>query len=309
MNKSIDTFFITGFLGSGKTTLLNQLLDQLCGKKTGVIVNEFGQVGVDKTLIPENEFGIVELNNGQIFCSCLVGNFVKAMIAYSKLPIDYLLVETSGLALPSTLNNVLETVEKHTSGRINYRGMTCVVDTVEFPNLIDVLKPVEEQIITSRIAVINKTDLADASVVTEIEKKLKEINPGLMIYKTSYGAIPIKLLTEQAEMGDYGAVLPRKVTAAYSRPETCLIRPSGPVPKETLRKYLCSISCETYRIKGFLDTGSSWVLVDTVGTNIQIKDTGRREEGFGALNIILKSGKALSSWVMETWNQLVEETL
>ena len=81
MNASqpIALYFITGFLGSGKTTLLNHVLDEAAarGKKLGVIINEWGRVNIDAGLIPARDIEIRELNDGQVFCSCLASDFVN----------------------------------------------------------------------------------------------------------------------------------------------------------------------------------------------------------------------------------------
>ena len=81
----VPLLFITGFLGSGKTTLLNRILDEAAaqGKKIGVIINEWGRVNIDSSLIRAKDIEIEELNDGQVFCSCLSGNFLEARQAFS----------------------------------------------------------------------------------------------------------------------------------------------------------------------------------------------------------------------------------
>ena len=100
MNASqpIALYFITGFLGSGKTTLLNHVLDEAAarGKKLGVIINEWGRVNIDAGLIPARDIEIRELNDGQVFCSCLASDFVKALALLAERPLDAVVVETSG---------------------------------------------------------------------------------------------------------------------------------------------------------------------------------------------------------------------
>ena len=78
----VPLLFITGFLGSGKTTLLNRILDEAAaqGKKIGVIINEWGRVNIDSSLIRAKDIEIEELNDGQVFCSCLSGNFLEALV-------------------------------------------------------------------------------------------------------------------------------------------------------------------------------------------------------------------------------------
>lgn len=305
MNRRIQMFFITGFLGSGKTTLLNRILDMLKEKKTGVIVNEFGQVGVDAALVPQTEFDILELNNGQIFCSCLAGDFVEAVVSYADLPIDYLLVETSGLAHPNTLRPVLQAIDDKVGEKVEYRGMICVIDSVEFPDLVDVLKPVEEQVIRSDVLLINKTDLVEGNVVDEIEALVRDIHPGCNLYRTSFCTVPPELLGLEKEPAERGDGAPRRVTAAYSRPETYIIRPEGAVRRESLEQFLESLAGETYRIKGFLDVDGDWTHVDVVGKTVELKKPAGKVDGRAALNIIVKSGASIRDRVEQTWRQVV----
>ena len=108
MKKNIQIYLISGFLGSGKTTFLKQLLEQNSNKRVGVIVNEFGNVGIDGTVLQKDGIEMVEINNGSIFCSCLKDNFVKTLVAFLELPIDILFIEASGMADPSSMKILLE---------------------------------------------------------------------------------------------------------------------------------------------------------------------------------------------------------
>lgn len=306
MDRKIQMYFLTGFLGSGKTTLLNRMLSMLEDVKTGVIVNEFGQAGVDAALVPETEFDILELNNGQIFCSCLAGDFVQAVVSYADLPIDYLLVETSGLAHPNTLRPVLQAIDDQAGDKIDYRGMVCVIDSVDFPDLVEVLKPVEEQVIRSDVLVINKTDMVDEARLSDIEARVKEMHPGVDIYRTSYCDVPPAVLGLKKQAAETADEAPRRVTAAYSRPETYALRPEGPVPREALTAFLEVVSPETYRIKGFIDVEGSWKHIDVVGTSIDIKKPAGKMQNRGALNIIVKSGASIRDKVEETWQRVVK---
>jgi len=305
MERRIQMYFITGFLGSGKTTLLNRILDMLKNNKTGVIVNEFGQVGVDAALVPETEFDILELNNGQIFCSCLAGDFVKAVVSSADLPIEYLLVETSGLAHPETLNPVLQAIDDQVGDRVEYRGMICVIDSVDFPDLVQVLKPVEEQVIRSDVILINKTDLVDRESVEKIEALVKDMHPGSTLYRTTFCAVPPELLGLEKEPAEIGESVPRRVTAAYSRPETYVIRPKGAVQRQALERFLQTLAGETYRIKGFIDVEGSWTHVDVVGKMIELKRSVGTMDKSGALNVIGKSGTPIRPSLETAWQKII----
>ena len=97
----IKLILLTGFLGTGKTTLLKQLLSEFKDEKIGVIVNEFGQINIDGTLVEKEGVKMTELTNGSIFCACIKDNFVNSLIALSKEDISYFFIEASGLADPA----------------------------------------------------------------------------------------------------------------------------------------------------------------------------------------------------------------
>ena len=111
--KPIPLILISGFLGSGKTSFLNYLFETFPDRKFGVIINDFGALSIDAAEVKHPDGSIInELNNGQIFCSCLSGSFVKSVSAYAGTGIDYLLVEASGLAKPSPLMEIIEAIKK-----------------------------------------------------------------------------------------------------------------------------------------------------------------------------------------------------
>ena len=98
------------------------------GSRIGIIVNEWGDINIDAGLI-EHASGdeIIELSGGQIFCSCLSGYFVKAVVKIASYDLDYILTEASGLAKPSVLMEIVSEVEKRSQGRLVYEGMICII--------------------------------------------------------------------------------------------------------------------------------------------------------------------------------------
>src|SRR5699024_9086516 len=94
-------YVLTGFLGSGKTTFLTNILEKLDDKKIGIIQNEFGKLSVDGELINKNGIEMTEISRGSIFCSCLKLSFVEALAEMGKMDLEYVFVESSGLADPS----------------------------------------------------------------------------------------------------------------------------------------------------------------------------------------------------------------
>ncbi len=195
-------YLITGFLGAGKTTLMNRLLDFLSGEKVCVIVNEFGKAGIDASLLPETGMEVRELNNGQVFCSCLSAAFVQALLSLLEKNPDYLLVETSGLARPESLGRILAEIDVLSGGRFDYRGMICVTDPAEFVDYVDLLVPIREQVEKSDVLIINKTDISDEESVRFVEERAALMNPRLRVYRTSRCRVPFGFIdTAREEIG------------------------------------------------------------------------------------------------------------
>lgn len=175
----IPYLFISGFLGAGKTTLLNNLLRQYAGLKIGVIVNDFGDLAVDNALIAKENVGgeILELRAGQIFCSCLSGKFIESVLACGDIQPDLLLVECSGLAKPATLADIVKVITAHGEGKFDYAGMIALIDGARHKVLEQSLMVVTEQIETSDILLISKTDQLEEEGRLELQKSLDDKYP------------------------------------------------------------------------------------------------------------------------------------
>lgn len=298
--KPIQLYLLTGFLGTGKTTLLNNLLELLRGEKTGIIINEFGAAGVDGAVIEHHGLEMIELNNGQIFCSCLAGDFVKAIAAFAELPVDYLLVESSGLANPTSLDTVLGEVKKLTGDAFEYRGMICVVDTLQLLDLVQAVNAVREQIVRSDIILINKVDLVEESVVEEIEEKIRELQPDARIYRTTYCRVDLEIfLTARS---DTPRKHPGKVVSSFTRPVTFLIEPAQMVDPEKVRKFVAAVYGDTLRIKGFFLSPDGWMYLDEVDGITRISSVPEPKVGSGIV-IISRIGERLWEKIPPAWGE------
>lgn len=186
----IPVTVITGFLGSGKTTLLNRLLKEQHGKRIAVIENEFGEVGIDSSLVEQREqttTSIVEMNNGCICCT-LRGDFIEGMQKVLKDVqargghLDSVLIETTGLADPSP---VASTFFLDTFMREHYRldSILGVCDTKHLLTQLEAkrekscVNEASEQVAFSDRLLLTKTDLCTENEVQAVEEKLKRINP------------------------------------------------------------------------------------------------------------------------------------
>ena len=171
--KLVPVTIITGFLGSGKTTLLNHILNNQQGIKTAVLVNEFGEIGIDNDLIVATGEDLVELNNGCICCTInedLV-NAVHKVLARSE-QIDYLVVETTGLADPLPVALTFLGTELRDVTRLD--SIITLVDAENFSLDLFNSEAAQSQITYGDIILLNKTDLVDEADVDLLEVRLRD---------------------------------------------------------------------------------------------------------------------------------------
>ncbi len=301
MNASqpIALYFITGFLGSGKTTLLNHVLDEASaqGKKLGIIINEWGRVNIDSGLIPSQGIEIRELNDGQVFCSCLAGDFVKALALLAERSLDAVLVETSGMANPFPLKNILADLQRVTGSHYIYRGMTALIDPENFLELAGVINAVEEQIIASERVIINKIDLAPPDTLPPIRERIKKLNPEALIVETTQARIDgfFDDVPPPPKATGFGLapMVQRQAQGQYPRPGQYIIIAREPVNLEEVQAFMRTILPCALRAKGIVVCRDGAFYVD--GVNERVETRPIRASGTESKIVVIpKAGDALS---------------
>ena len=187
---------ITGFLGSGKTTLLSALLKKEEMKNVAVIINEFGEVGLDHALVEHSDENIVELQNGCICCT-IQGDLQKTMLdlidKMSKGDISYfdkLMIETTGLADPVPIIHTL--ISSMDLQRIyTLDGVITVVDATNGEKTLDLQPEAVKQAALAERIIISKIDLIEKDKALSLETRLRAINPSIKIIKSSFGDVSI----------------------------------------------------------------------------------------------------------------------
>ncbi|MGF1675732.1 MAG: CobW family GTP-binding protein [Rivularia sp. (in: cyanobacteria)] len=191
--QGLPVTIITGFLGSGKTTLLNHILTNQQGLKTAVLVNEFGEIGIDNELIVSTDENMVELNNGCICCtinSDLVDAVYKVMERQDN--IDYLVVETTGLADPLPVALTFLGTELRDLTRLD--SIVTLVDAANYSLDLFNSDAAFSQIAYGDVIVLNKTDLVNEADLDALEVKIREIKEGARILRTRKSQVPLPLI-------------------------------------------------------------------------------------------------------------------
>lgn len=190
---ALPVTIITGFLGSGKTTLLNYILTNQQGLKTAVLVNEFGEIGIDNELIVSTDKDMVELNNGCICCT-INDDLINAVynILESDKKIDYLVVETTGLADPLPVALTFLGTELRDFTRLD--SIITLVDSENFSLDLFNSDAAYNQIAYGDIILLNKTDLVSRERVDQLETRVREIKAGARIMRTTKAQAPLPLI-------------------------------------------------------------------------------------------------------------------
>ena len=193
----IPVTVLTGFLGAGKTTLLNRLLRQATGKRYAVIVNEFGEIGIDGSLVVGADEEVYELNNGCVCCK-LRGDLIRVVSNLLRRPggFDGILIETTGLADPAPVIQTFyfdDLLRQHT--RLD--SVICVADARHLKAQLSEAPEAGAQLAQADLVLLNKADLADAPTLAEAELNVQQLNPNAELRSSVRGDIPLAALLDR----------------------------------------------------------------------------------------------------------------
>lgn len=280
-------YLITGFLGAGKTTLLARMPDLFPGRRTAMIVNEFGEVGVDSALLRRPEIALTEIKNGSIFCSCRLDQFEAALLRLLETygP-ELIFVEASGLSDPTAVRRILSAPA---FSRISYAGAVCLTDAARFHKVYQAAPVCRMQLAASDLVLINKADLAERGQIDAISAVSRAQKPGRPVHETVYGQIDPAWLAEmeKAQEAPQGGAQEGHIQDLNLQKLTLTLTGFTPA---TLGAFLQLFAEETYRIKGFLTLGGGFWRVDCVGPLVEVRPFSGEPSETGRLAVLFGHG-------------------
>ena len=197
--KNIGISVLTGFLGSGKTTVLTSLIKQKQMANAAIIINEFGEVGLDHDLIETTDEKVIELQNGCICCTIqgdlktTLLNLLKKMEKGDVSPFNHVIIETTGLADPVPIIHTLMT-SLDLQRIYSIDGVITVVDAINGDSTYNAHEEAVKQTAFADRIILSKTDIADKGTVDALTKRIKSINPKVTIIKSDKNSLPVSKL-------------------------------------------------------------------------------------------------------------------
>lgn len=258
----IPVTVLTGYLGAGKTTLLNRILTEQHGMRIAVIVNEFGEIGIDNQLVVGADEEIFDMNNGCICCTVrgdlirIIGNLMERREDF-----DYLLIETTGLADPGPVIQSFF-VNDMLARRTQLDAVVTVVDARHIVEHWDSAEA-QEQVAFADVVVLNKQDLVSSHELSELEQRVRSMNSLASIYRTERCELPIcSVLNVQAfDLKNALAIEPDLLEESDHEHDQSVysvaLNESGVVDSVRFNRWLYQVVQEhgknIFRLKGILD--------------------------------------------------------
>jgi G3E family GTPase len=191
MSDKVPVTVLTGYLGAGKTTLLNRILSEPHGRKYAVIVNEFGEIGIDNDLIVGADEEVFEMNNGCVCCT-VRGDLVRIIdgLMRRKGKFDAIIVETTGLADPAPVAQTFF-MDDNVGRKAKLDAVVTVADAKWLKDRLKDAPEAKNQIAFADVILLNKTDLVAPDELGEVEARIRGINPYAKLHKTERCKIPL----------------------------------------------------------------------------------------------------------------------
>jgi G3E family GTPase len=246
----IPFHIISGFLGSGKTTFLKRIIDRYSAEfKIGIIQNEFAPANIDGAELKKSgkDFNLLEINNGSVFCVCLLGDFVRSLDKFiDDCKPEILIIEASGLSDTTSIAEVISS--GLLAEKIYLASNWCIVDAQNFARVGLMKQRVFHQLRMADVVVINKTDLLESGT-EPIDAEIKKANPFAQIRESTFCDIDFKLGNSAVSKFYFGEL------KAMPRPNvnSMVIKSGRKLSRNSLELFLNQWAPKAYRIKGFVN--------------------------------------------------------
>jgi len=304
----VPFFLVTGFLGSGKTTFLKHLIEHSDDRyKIGIIQNEFAPANIDGIELRNlnKPFEILEINNGSVFCVCLLGDFISSLKSFvdQEKP-DMLILESSGLSDPIAISEILQSDQL--KELVYLSSCWCIIDVMNYQKMLSILIRIKHQISVSDYLVLNKIDLVDSKHLESVKDSVQQINSLVQIMETEYCRIDTDLFFNNISIDRN---LKHKESHVFIKPDRPAIKArvfktSRKISIDNLRKLIRIYIDQTIRIKGFvLLNNNNIVSVQTVFDKVDIKQV---EDKTGSTALILMGEDINLSEFNRDFRQLME---
>jgi len=196
-SEKVPVTVLTGYLGAGKTTLLNRILSEPHGKKYAVIVNEFGEIGIDNDLVVGADEEVFEMNNGCICCT-VRGDLMRILdgLLRRKGKFDAIIVETTGLADPAPVAQTFF-MDDNLGRKTKLDAIVTVADAKWLNERLKDAPEAKNQIAFADVILLNKTDLVSPDELSDVEARIRGINPYAKLHKTQRAQIPLDAVLDR----------------------------------------------------------------------------------------------------------------
>ncbi len=264
----IPTILLTGFLGAGKTTLLNRLIEHYKSRRTVLLINEFGKVGIDGELLVEGNYEKIELNKGSLFCICVRTDFIFEVekIATQIKP-ELLIIEATGLADTSEMEKMLAL--PNLKNFIHLKSCICLVDCQNFLKIKDNLRAPITQVQSADLVLLNKIDLVSEEQTEQVENAVKSISSDVPIIRSQFAEFSLDELNKVTHPvidtdGDLGEGRPDPVVSITLEAE-------GSFSQKSWAQFRNFIGSGFMRLKGFISIDGKSCYIDATMDHFLIK--------------------------------------
>ena len=294
----IPFHIISGFLGSGKTTFLKRIIEKhSADKKIGIIQNEFAPANIDGVELKKTgeHFNLLEINNGSVFCVCLLGDFVQSLEKFiDEYQPDNIIIEASGLSDTTSISEVISA--GRLAEKIYLASNWCIIDAQNFAKVGLMKQRVSHQIRMADVIVINKTDLVGDGLET-IKNEVRNANPFAGIKETTYCDIDFELGNTAINKFYFSDVK----TMASPDINSMVIKNARKLTRDALQQFLNYWAPKAFRIKGFVNlTEGKTAAVQCTFDSIKIVEM---ENDFRPTELVAIS----TEFTLREWNRSFKE--